>query len=129
MILRLVFFLTVSSACFAQTDKTSPPVQSSDDFAAFVVEAKQGNVDAQLKLADGYLRGKGVEESDAEGFRWFLTAQGTPKDLRKAYTWLLLAQRAGFQDDQGALQLLTYQMTKDQIAEAERDADVWASAH
>ena len=80
MVLRFLVLLTISAACFAQANKTSPPPQSSDDITALVAEAKQGNVNAQLKLADAYLRGKGIDENDSEGFRWFLAAaeEGSP---------------------------------------------------
>jgi TPR repeat protein len=69
MVLRILVLLTLSAACFAQTNKTSPSPQFSDDIKAIVAEANQGNVNAQLKLADAYLRGKGVDENDSEGFR------------------------------------------------------------
>jgi TPR repeat protein len=112
MILRLLIFLTISSACFAYFAGKGLPQSYEKALSWFESSAEQNYAKAQFNLGSMYAN-----------------AQGTPKDLRKAYTWLLLAQRAGFQDDQGALRSLRYQMTKDQTAEAERDADVWASAH
>src|SRR5580704_3085529 len=74
MIQRILFFLLIVPVCLAQTNQ--PPTASSqpDDINAISAQANQGNPDAQIKLADAYLRGRGVTENDAEGFRWFLAA-------------------------------------------------------
>lgn len=109
--------------------------------------AAHGDAESECDLAIVYIAGRGLPQSYEKALVWFensaeqdyakaqfnlgslyANGQGTSKDLRKGYKWLLLAERGGYKDDQGALQSLTYQMTKEQIAEAQRDADAWASA-
>jgi hypothetical protein len=47
----------------------------------------------------------------------------------EAYKWLSLAEEGGYKDTQHALELLKPQMTSEQIAEAQRLANTWNTAH
>ncbi len=72
------------------------------------------NIDAQLKIADAYLRGLGAKQNDSEGFRWFLVVaekgnaeaqchvgslyaigRGVSRDDTEANKWLLKAAENG----------------------------------
>jgi TPR repeat protein len=74
MIIRLIALLLVAPACLAQTNESPTTSTPLNDIPALTAQANQGNVDAQLKIADAYLRGSGVTQNDKEGFRWFLMA-------------------------------------------------------
>src|SRR5260370_25040630 len=77
MIQRIFLFLLITPACLAQTNGSTTAPGQPDDIATITAQANQGNVDAQLKLADAYLGGRGVTQNDAEGFRCFLMAAET----------------------------------------------------
>lgn len=110
--------------------------------------AAHGNAEAECNLAILYQAGIGVPQSYKDALSWYQKAaeqgyakaqqnlgalygngQGTTKDFVKAYKWLLLAQRSGYKDSPQALDSLRRQMSSEQIAEAQRQADGWASAH
>src|SRR5271170_3548639 len=74
MIHRILFLLLIVPVCLAQTKQSPTASGQPDDITAITAQANQGNPDAQFKRADAYLRGRGVTENDAEGFRWFLAA-------------------------------------------------------
>jgi len=96
---------------------------------------------AQNDLADLYLRGEGVQQSDAEAFRWFQRAaaqgqtgariklgymysqgRGTTKDLATAYAFLTAATSAGDKRGDDLLRSIEPQLTAAQIAEAKEKA-------
>jgi TPR repeat protein len=70
MILRSIAFLLVASACLAQTTGSTTASDSPEDIPALTTQANQGNADAQLKLGDAYLRGRGVTQNNAEAVRF-----------------------------------------------------------
>lgn len=75
MILRSIpLLLLIASTCLAQTTGLVTTSNSPDDITAITARADQGDADAQLKLGDAYLRGRGVAQSDAEAIRWFRSA-------------------------------------------------------
>jgi hypothetical protein len=113
MIPRVIVLLLMTPACLAQTNGSAPSGQS-DDIVAITAQANQGNTDAQLKLGDAYLRGRGVKQNDAEAFRWFLIAaekgnaeaqyhvgshypigRGVNRDDAEASKWFLKAAENG----------------------------------
>jgi hypothetical protein len=65
IILCLVFVSTVSLEAIAQ---------DSDDFAALVRVAEQGDAEAQYNLGLMYLEGQGVKQDNAEAYAWIRTA-------------------------------------------------------
>src|ERR1700683_3693471 len=77
MIIRLIALLLVAPACLAQTNESPTTSTPLNDIPALTAQGNQGNVDAQRKIADAYLRGSGVTQNDKEGFRWFLVAAET----------------------------------------------------
>jgi hypothetical protein len=88
------------------------PQSYQDALTWFQKSAEQGYVTAQHNL--GALYGNG---------------QGTTKNLMEAYKWLSLAEQGGYNDTQHALESLKPQMTSEQVAEAQRSADAWNTAH
>jgi TPR repeat protein len=74
MFQHIVLFFVVTPTCLAQTTGPETISSQADDIAAVTARANEGEISAQLKLADAYLRGQGVAQNDAEGFRWFLAA-------------------------------------------------------
>ncbi len=110
--------------------------------------AEQGNANAQLYLGVLYARGDGVPEDDAEAVRWFRLAaeqgnalaqyslgsmygngEGVPEDIVLAYMWSNLAAAQGNEDAQGFKDMTEQQMTREQIAEAQRLSTEWMKAH
>jgi TPR repeat protein len=113
----------------------------------FRLAAAQGNADAQNNLGSMYELGSGVERDDAEAARWYrraadqgdalgqyslgtmyLEGRGVEQDYIQAYMWLsLVAARspeyASFRDR------LRSELTPAQIAEAQRLAREWDTAH
>ncbi len=92
------------------------------------VLGKQGDVNAQYKLGDMYLRGKGVERDLQKSIGWYEAAakqghveapvnlaaiyhneeDGIPKDLRKALKWLKAAAREGHPEAQNRIGYMYY---------------------
>ncbi len=70
--------------------------------------AEQGHPFAQLQLGACYLNGLGV-----------------PQDYVRAHMWLNLAASQGNQDAAEARESLTKDMTREQVAEAQRLAREW----
>ena len=108
-----------------------------DAFSACAPLAEQGLTDAQLILADLYLRGLGVPQNLSEAARWHRAAaeqgvpqaqfnlgiqyrygSGVPQDLVEAHIWLNEAAAAGHADAATALSLTERRMTQGQLAAA-----------
>ena len=106
--------------------------------------AQQGDATAQLNLGMMYGNGDGVEKDDTEAVKWFTkaaqqgnaTAQlnlgamyhngvGVIQDYITAHLWFNLAAAQGEETARKNRDLLAEQMTKDQIAEAQRLAREW----
>ena len=83
-------------------------------FAELVMNAQNGNANAQYKLAQAYEAGDGVEKSNAEALKWYRkaaeqghaeaqckaglfyeTGKGTTQDYAEAVKWYRLAVRQG----------------------------------
>jgi uncharacterized protein len=114
----------------------------------FTEAADTGDPDAQMRVAGLYSDGKAVPKNDVEAVRWYRLAaeqgnaqgqsqlgsayelgQGVPQDYVLAHMWFNLA--AANSDPWGAKwaqdmrNLIAVQMTKEQIAEAQRLAREW----
>jgi cytochrome bd-type quinol oxidase subunit 1 len=84
MIAAVIAFLLVVPACLGQTNGSATTGNQPDGIAAMTADAKQGNTNAQLKLAGAYMRGRGVTQNDAEGFLWF---PGFPEVTERKKLW------------------------------------------
>ena len=106
--------------------------------------ADQGSAAAQLGLGDIYARGLGVQLNYAEAVRWYRLAadqgqaeaqlrlgiqyalgEGVPKNIVEAYKWLNLAAAQGNSAAAESRDLLRYDITLAQIAEAQKLAAEW----
>ena len=109
--------------------------------------ANQGNAAAQVALGVMYYNGQDVPQDYAEAVKWFRLAanqgyagaqsnlgvmyihgRGVPQDYVEAHKWLNLAGAGG---DKGAARILSIvdgNMTREQIAEAQRRAAAWKPA-
>ena len=110
--------------------------------------AEQGYAFPQSMLGFMYGNGEGVPQDDAEAARWFglaaeqryVNAQfnlgvryengdGVPEDYVLAYMWYNLAAAQGDEGAPGLKDTLAQQMTREQIAEAQRMSREWLEAH
>ena len=101
--------------------------------------AEQGHVVAQFNLALMYRDGRGVPKNDAEAVRWYRRAaeqgdadaqlnlgfmyaegRGVPRNLVQSYLWASLAAAQGNETARRNLEISERQMTREQIAEAQR---------
>ena len=108
--------------------------------------AGQGNLDAQYNLAQMLSMGAGVPRDLAEALKWYRQAaeQGDAlsqfnlarryregKDVAvdpvEAYKWFMLAAAQGIRDAAKMRDELKHEMTRDQMAEAERRASALAT--
>ncbi|MDT3776658.1 tetratricopeptide repeat protein [Nitrospira sp. MA-1] len=106
--------------------------------------ADLGNARAQNNLGAMYRQGLGMPQDYQEAFRWFLRAaeqgnggaqnhvglmyykgEGVPKDLVQAYKWAYLAAQQGLDPSIQALDLLSREMTTEQINKATDLARKW----
>ncbi len=76
---------------------------AADDFDAVKKAAEQGHADAQANLGFMYARGNGVPEDDIQ-----------------AYAWISLASAQGVDSAKNAKETLTGEMTRAEIAEAQK---------
>ena len=107
--------------------------------------AEQGHANAQWQLGYKYEHGSGVALDDAESIKWFrkaserghaiaqfelamryTTGKGVAKDSVEAYKWTLLAQMNGI-DVTTYKDLLEKEMTPEQIAQAQRQAEAFVA--
>jgi TPR repeat protein len=107
--------------------------------------AEQGHPGAQWQLGYKYEYGSGVAVDNVESIKWFRkaaeqghgiaqfelamryhTGKGTAKDSVEAYNWVLLAETNGIAVD-AYKDLLEKEMTPEQIAEAQKQADAFVA--
>jgi uncharacterized protein len=116
----------------------------------YQVAADAGYAPAQLMLGNIYFRGVDVPMDRDAGFKWYLkaaeqddvvaeffvanlyeTGQGVPEDLVQAYKWLSIAEGGNHPDAEKTAKqrkdLIAGVMTKEQIAEAEKQAMQWSA--
>ncbi len=110
-----------------------------DDFDAVKKAAEQGHVDAQYNLGIMYANGEGVPQDYAEAARWYRQAaeqghasaqhnlgamyangEGVPEDDIQAYAWISIASAQGIEIAKNAKERLTGEMTRAEIAEAQK---------
>ncbi len=109
------------------------------DFDAVKKAAEQGDASAQFNLGLMYANGDGVPEDDAEAVHWYrqaaeqgiISAQftlgfmyangdGVPEDDIQAYAWISIASAQGLKNSKIAKEILTGEMTRAEIAEAQK---------
>jgi len=117
---------------------------SSEDITALRANAQKGDPEAQFNLAEAYLKGDGVRQSEREAARWYyksamqgyVEAQvamgfayrgggGLPMDKVLSYMWFDLAAKNG---DDRAFSLrndVAWSMTESEIDEARRKSREW----
>lgn len=105
----------------------------------FRLSAEQGNAVAQSNLGSMYEKGRGVPKDETEAVRLFRlaaeqglaaaqnnlglmydTGRGVPEDLVSAYMWWNLASAQGNYMAKKNKEIVVEQMTREQIAEAQR---------
>ncbi len=110
--------------------------------------AEQGMAVAQYTLGVMYANGEGVPEDDAEAVRWYRLAadqgdidaqynlgimyakgEGVPSDVVIAYMWSNLAAAQGHEGARTNKAIVEEEMTREQIAEAQRLSREWLEAH
>jgi TPR repeat protein len=103
--------------------------------------AEQGDAQAQYNLGIAFDRGHGVARDSSESFRWFLAAaegghaesqynvaisygqgNGVGMDWIEAFRWIILSDQGGYQKAREVRNMVSQQMTAQQIQEAERRA-------
>ena len=112
---------------------------ATDGFKTTKQAAEQGDASAQFNLGFMYDLGEGVPENDAEAVRLFRLAaeqgyaeaqhnlglkyargEGVPEDDVQAYAWFSLAATQGQGFAQKGKNILAKNMTREQIAEAQK---------
>jgi len=113
--------------------------------------AENGNPAAENALGRRYSQGdekNGFRQNDTEAFRWFSraaehgnlaaqakisflysTGQGVPRDISRAYFWAVLARARGDESNKYLAPRLASQMTRNQAAVIEQQADIWLQQH
>jgi TPR repeat protein len=126
----------------------STPQDYAEAVRWYRLAAEQGYAPAQSSLGYMYTNGNGVPEDDAEAVCWFRLAaeqgdmygqiylgsmyaegEGVPEDDVLAYMWYNLAAAQGLEAAQSGKDFLEQQMTREQIAEAQRLSREWLEAH
>jgi len=109
--------------------------------------AANGNAAAEYALGRLYFRGdeaSGIAQDEKEAFRWFSNAanhgnllaqsklgllywsgRGVPKDLNKAYFWMVVARTRGDEGNRDVATVLASGMTRAQAAAIEEQAGFW----
>jgi len=100
----LLLLMALSPAVVAQ----STPSVTNDRISELRRAAEQGDARAQYNLALMYDEGEGV-----------------PKNLVDAYFWFNLAAAQGIEDGKRNRDISEKQMTREQIAEAQRRSAAW----
>ena len=109
--------------------------------------ADQGNTWAQYNLGMMNQRGEGIPRNNPEAARWFRLAaehglaqaqvrlglsyflgEGVPQDYVLAHKWLNLAAGQGHEGGVSGRYVVETEMTRDQIAEAQKLAREWLEA-
>ena len=110
--------------------------------------ADRGDADAQWQMGVRYHNGEGVPRDDVQAMQWFLRAaeqghviaqatlgayywagRGVPQDFSKAYFWSAIALAQGDENSKSRLEGLASQMTREQVAAARQQAEVWIHSH
>ena len=110
----------------------------------FRLAAEQGYADAQFNLGIAYAEGKGVPQDRAEAAGWWRLAaeqshasaqyglgflyeqgEGVPQDTVLAHMWYNLSAAQGNTDAQESRETVAKNMTRDQIATAQKMAWEW----
>ena len=110
--------------------------------------AYQGDFGAQYNLGIAYNYGRGVPQDYAEAVKWYRLAadqgyavaqsnlgvkyfngQGVPKDDVMAYMWFNLAAAGGYDDAKTNKEIIEKDMTRQQIAKAQRLSREWFNEH
>ncbi len=110
----------------------------------FRLAADQGNADAQSNLGWKYANGLGVAKNDAEAVKWYrfaaeqgnadaqfnlgvkyATGSGVAESKVDAYFWYNLAAAQGLADAKTNNEIIEKEMTREQIAEAQRRSAAW----
>ena len=118
---------------------TASALAAEDYFDAVKKAAEQGHADAQNNLGGMYANGEGVTQDDAEAVRWYRQAaeqgrasaqnnlgvmyangDGVPEDDIQAYAWISIASAQGVENSKNAKEILTGEMTRAEIAEAQK---------
>jgi hypothetical protein len=129
----IVFFVFVTLPSFVFADNLEDAHQAafSGDFKKahqlWLVEAEEGNANAQYNLGITYSNGQGVPQDDKEAVKWYRLAAdqgfkdaqynlgvmyhhglGVPQDYKEAVKWYRLAAEQGFANAQYNLGLMYY---------------------
>jgi len=135
---------SVSQKIIAQSFMHGTVVPRDYDMALkwYTLSAKNGNSEAQNELAYMYFTGNGVEQDIEKGTSMFLTSayNGSPTsqynvgiiyysynglgkvDLRKAYAWIAISAKNGYQPAITALEYLRSKLSEDEMAAVRKHA-------
>ena len=136
----LLLLMVFSPVVVAQ----NTPTVTNDPISELRRAAQQGDADAQYNLGWIYAKGEGVPKNDAEAVAWYRRAaeqgyadaqynlgwmyakgEGVPKNDVDAYFWFNLAAAQGQENAGGNRDITEKQMTREQIAEAQRRSATW----
>jgi len=121
---------------------------SSSEVESMRKAAEQGLADAQFICGVMYATGEGVPKDAAKSAEWYRKAaeqglagaqfnlglayakgEGTSNDVVQAHMWFNLAGSSGGEEARVNRRIAETQMTKEQVAEAEKLARKWSEAH
>ena len=142
---RYAPLLLLLAACCSSTAVVAQDAPLTTDQVAVIRQlAEQGNAGAQYNLGVMYANGEGVAENDAEAVKWYRLAadqgdaeaqinlgymyakgEGVPESQVDAYFWWNLAAAQGIAGAKTNKAIIEKQMTREQIAEAQRRSAAW----
>lgn len=148
----VVYLLFEQSPWLTAGDKRGSASLALGDYQTALQElqplARQGNANAQFKLAQMYRLGEGIPQDNAEAAKWYGRAakqgdsisqynlgrfyamgEGVPKDVVMAYMWFNLAAASGFESAVDNRYLVERQMSPAQISEAQSLSREWLVNH
>jgi GAF domain len=144
----------ISRATFSRGNSATPqprwgmlqPASTGEMTAKIVPSPQNGNIEYALGLK--FKRGEGFPKNESQALNWFRQAaerghadaeyelasaaasgRGMARDYVAAYTWYTLARVSGNAASERALNKLKRKMRKDQIHEAEQQAQTWLRTH
>ena len=136
--MRLLYLFTLSFLFIASVSNAEEYVEKIKRLA------NEGDADAQCYLGTMYGNGDGVPEDDEEAVRWYLKSanqgnaqaqcnlgnmyyngDGVPKDAVRTYFWWNLAAAQGYADAKRGKRIISKDMTKEQISEAQKMSREW----
>ena len=123
--------------------------QSGEDAIKWYLKAaEQGDAKAQFNLGMSYANGNNVQKNEIQSMKWYLKSaeqgilkgqvnvsvlygmgKGVPKNNKLAYMWANIAAANGAKRAKGIKTLLSKDMTKEQIAEAQKLSREWMAKH